>query len=165
MILLYDGFNKKSKCRVDVFGNVVIATQLTSYDNTGTSITNAIEVVAKAACDQFNIKYEDLILIEHNEDQGYQLVKLELDNVKGTYDQVFKNVKWKNISINDIANLLKKEVGINKVENFISEDKKRLEQYYQDRIELLEGLCPHSHTIEYNDNEEQCFLCEKIIKH
>lgn len=165
MILIYDGFHNKSKCRVDVFGNVVIATQLDTYDNTGTSITNAVEVVAKTVCDEFKIKYEDLIFIEHYQGEKYKLVTLELDNVKGYHDEVFKNPHWNNISLDEIAKLLKEKVGINEVENFISEDKKRLEKYYQDRIELLEGLCPHSHTIEYNNNEKKCLLCEKIVNH
>ena len=76
-ILKYPGFNGiESCCIVRRFGDTVIATEVA--DNPGTSISDAIEIVATIIVDQFNIDPEKLQLIEEvpNREPRFSLVSL-----------------------------------------------------------------------------------------
>lgn len=159
MILLFDGFHSISKCNVDVFGNVVLATQLDLNGDPGTSITNAAETVAKTACDKFNIPYEELTWIEHYKGDYYKVVTFDL------HEDGFKNPSWRAVTLEEVAELIKPNLPGFDLDNFIVNDKKKLDEEYQDRMKLLVSLCPHTHSVVSKaDNMNHCFACDKILE-
>ena len=69
-----------SKCDIEVYGNVVVATEL--EDNPGTSITNFAAELATMICKEYRIPMCKLIWIEHypereNFPESYSIVNFE----------------------------------------------------------------------------------------
>ena len=164
MLLLFDGFWRTSKCYVDMFGDIALVTQVDFDDDPGTSITNAAEEVAKSICDQFKIDYEKLIFIEHYKDSDwtknyYKLVSFEIKNNQ------FTNPNWRNVSIEEISELIRKNLSVNEIDTFVVKEKDKLDRNYKDRLKFLEGICPHSHSIlsDKENEETHCFACDKLL--
>lgn len=160
MIFLFEGFhNKISKCQIDILGRVVIATQLDIDDMPGTSITNAAETVAKGVCDKYNIKYNELIWIEHYKQDytgrdSYKLVNFDIQ------DGIFSNPNWEDISLETVADIIKNKSGYEYLDTFIVENKKKLEINYKSRIAMLQAICQHTHT----NKKEKCWACGAIVE-
>jgi len=155
----FEAFNNTSKCEIDIFGKVVIATQLANDDMPGTSITNGAEIISKAVCDEHNIKYSELIWIEHYRedciDEGfYKIVKFDIEN------GVFSNPNWKEISLETLADIIKNKYGYEYTDTFIVESRKKLEINYKTRKAMIQAICQHTHT---NKNED-CWACGKFIE-
>ena len=85
-----------SQCRLQVNGNVVIVTDLDG--DTGTSITNMAEHLATQVINEFGIKPENLVWIEHYPERGHPLDRFpeNFDLVTFTWDgQRFRKPVWK----------------------------------------------------------------------
>jgi hypothetical protein len=106
-VFTYRGYgNRKATCGLEVYGNIVIATELA--ENTGTSITNAAESLATDLCCAFGIKPSDLILIEHYE--GDRILAEHWDLVKFGVrsDDVFMHPNWFRLHPTELQRLLGK---------------------------------------------------------
>ncbi|NFL43162.1 hypothetical protein FDB61_15855 [Clostridium botulinum] len=157
MILFFPGFHRISQCNVDVFGRVVIATQ-DLEELPGTSITNAAEEVAKAACREFKIPCEELIFIEHYKEEHYKIVDFTVKNGE------FFNPDWRTITLEEASKIINANCDINKIDKFIYEEKKLIEKTYNDRLKFFHSICSHRHTFNKSiDKKNHCCACDLIV--
>jgi len=87
---------------------VVIVTDLFD-DNPGTSITEWNTKLAKEICDNNDIKYNELIYIEHTPDKKTKLSFNQESFYKVNFeisDKKFENPKWKELSKDDVNKLI-----------------------------------------------------------
>lgn len=96
MVLTYIGINRiEGFCDVLQSGDVVVVKERS--DNTGMSITNAIEQIAAAAAGRFSIRPESLKIYELYVVHGKpELSAVEFDNPKG-----FTGPSWTPMSVED----------------------------------------------------------------
>ncbi|WP_394885133.1 hypothetical protein [Clostridium butyricum] len=156
MFLFYKGFHNTGICNIDKFGRVFLVTQDVS-DYPCTSITNAAEVVAQAICEKYEIKPEELIFIEHYKGDNYKLISFSIQNNK------FIDPRWRRIELEELKSLISANATENEVENFIVNERKKIEKEFKDRMDLLTKLCSHEYDM-YNDIDKKrhCFYCNKI---
>lgn len=93
-------FGAPAHCYIKRNGNTILCTE--SPENEGTSVTNAAENIATAACKEYEIPFDELVWIEHY----VNLSGTFADEKDGeTFDQVFFQVdgdhlahpKWRHI--------------------------------------------------------------------
>lgn len=164
MVFIFKGsFNRPGKCEVDILGNVAVVTQMDMSERPGISITNAAETIAEDICNRFNIPCKKLIFIEHYKDvsfgqETYSLVNFDIDSDK------FLNPKWKRISLETVAEIIRTKSDYEDIENFVVDNKKSLELTYKTRNAFLQAICPHSHYIKsFDDKKDHCYACD-ILK-
>jgi hypothetical protein len=112
MIYNYNGVMGCCRCDIEVYGNVVIATEL--KDNIGVSITSCAEDLANEICKKYEINLDRLIWIEcYSKANGFpkevDLVKFSI--VHGS----LCNPEWIKISQGKVDKILQE----NKVERWI----------------------------------------------
>jgi hypothetical protein len=107
-ILKYPGFNGiESCCAVRRYGDTAIATELA--DNPGTSISDAIEIVATIIVDQFDIDPEKLQLIEEipSREPRFSLVTLTRGDTFMHIQRVkFIGASWRQLSQAEVEALI-----------------------------------------------------------
>ena len=93
-------------CYIKVVGNAVLCTE--ADDNTGTSVTNFVEILMQEVCQKYGIPMENLVWIEHYEaspesfshkDDTFDLVTFNITDHPSPWGRVtgkrFVNPKWK----------------------------------------------------------------------
>ncbi len=96
MIYNYKGLGvHDSKCEIFINGNVVFASEL--VDSAGTSITNAAEDIATDICNEFGIKFKELVWIEHYPERGMYDETFDLVTFEVIGGRLY-NPSWKRIS-------------------------------------------------------------------
>ena len=98
-------------CKLDVYGNLVICHAI--RENPGKSIVNVVEILALAACIEFEIDVYELIWIEHTPKNVYSERDPEqwdrvFFSIRGdTHDGYeFASPEWKRISIEEVERLI-----------------------------------------------------------
>jgi hypothetical protein len=72
MIFEYRDMNKREEhCDIQQIGNIVVMTEL--WDNTGASITNSCEYIAKQYAEQHELNVDELIFIERYDYRSYEM--------------------------------------------------------------------------------------------
>lgn len=105
MIYNYLGYWEcKSKCDIEIHGNVVIATEIN--ENRGTSITNAAEVLANKVCEEYSIDKANLMWIEHYKrdesyNDDYSLVNFVI------YNNELISPAWKYLTKEQVEDIIK----------------------------------------------------------
>lgn len=152
---------KEGKCEIDVFGNVVIVTQLSQRDEPGPDINKITCTLAKGICEKYKIKYEKLILIEkwfeHHLNQGdyYMLTKLKIDD-----DEITRDGFASEISFDEVIKIIYNQPDFEmEVRDSMIDDMRRLKS----RINMLQKICNHSNTKLKEDNKVHCIYCDVII--
>jgi len=70
MLFTYTDMNKnQAQCDIERIGRLVIMTELAN--NTGASVTNAVEYIIEQYCKQNDLNYTDLIIVEQYDDRSY----------------------------------------------------------------------------------------------
>jgi antitoxin component of RelBE/YafQ-DinJ toxin-antitoxin module len=97
-------FDKPAQCKIDIFkkenGNIIVlATEIKG--NSGTSVTNACELLMKQVIEEFEIPMEKLIWIEkYYDEEHYDIVHTTYNY----YTHAFEKTSWKRLK--DINNIL-----------------------------------------------------------
>lgn len=160
MIFEFKGFHDcDSKCEIDIFGKVVIATQLDNEDIPGTSITNAAEMIAEDVCNKYKIPYDELIWIEHYKkeeyyEETYKIVQFKIENGG------FIDPKWRKISLKELADIIIDQCGHENINNYVNKNIKKLKRDYTSKLDLLQAMCQHKHsTLSKDGKKKYCYFC------
>lgn len=104
MIFEYEGYwGCKSKCDIEIHGNIVIATELD--DNPGTSITNFAVQLATLVCNKFNISYKNLIWIEHYPERKRTEESFDFTTFNIS-EKGFSSPRWKRVTKENILSVI-----------------------------------------------------------
>ena len=117
MIFEYTDMNKRpAYCDIEKIGNIVIMTELA--DNTGASVTNSCEYIARQYAEQNNLSVKDLTFIERYDKRNYEfgqrpfkgefpIYALVTFTDNGCKSKLTPN--WKHLSSDEFNDLIKKE--------------------------------------------------------
>ena len=117
MIFEYTDMNKRpAHCDIEKIGNVVIMTELAN--NTGASVTNSCEYIAKQYTAQNDLSVNDLIFVERYDYRSYETRKPHVKNaelpnytlVTFTDSETMRGKltpNWKHLSMDDFNALIK----------------------------------------------------------
>ena len=117
MIFEYIDMNKRpAYCDIEKIGNIIIMTELA--DNTGASVTNSCEYIAKQYTEQNNLSLNDLIFVERYDKRSYEFGSKPLKGEFPNYSLVTfidSDLKWKltphwkHLSSDEFNDLIKNE--------------------------------------------------------
>lgn len=92
-----------ARCRVRVYGNVVIASEL--IDNPGMSITNAAASIAMQVAQYYEIPLQDLVWVEHYPSQANHEETFDLVHFKVGDGLLFLN-RWQRLATEEVSKLV-----------------------------------------------------------
>ena len=90
MIFEYKDANKHpAHCDIEKIGNIIVMTELAS--NTGASITNSCEYIAKQYAEQHGLSVDDVVWIERYDERSYGNKRVRKNNVPNYTLVTFEN--------------------------------------------------------------------------
>ena len=102
------GQRKDAVCRLQIFGNVVIATEIPK--NQGKSITNAIPELVEAVAASFNLDRQQLVWVEHYTPDSYKgrdrTEDFDLASFGSTDPEITGPVSWQHSSKEAVEQLI-----------------------------------------------------------